>query len=274
MNKQKVYNYVMNTPHNTNPNVLSSLLNEPVSWNDLADKPFSDETKVETIEHTIQFRKTQYHCEGQVDDLLVASAITNGTSSSTLITDLGELSLVDTGISEGSGSRYYDIINKQTGEKLTNFSLLIEKSDEVPTGRMFFYFPLDYKYGNAILSTIIIQGNIKTIDPKFLPPIGTENIILFKQELTGDEPATWPDRSKITAEQAKEIYTKWVNGTARVVLDTNDGLIWGEAHGIYQVVSMYRIAQDSSGERWSVDCIVITGGGYRSFRLCKDYIYE
>ena len=44
-NKEKVYNYVMRTPHNTNPNVLTSLLTEPVSWNDLADKPFGTETK-------------------------------------------------------------------------------------------------------------------------------------------------------------------------------------------------------------------------------------
>lgn len=40
MSKQKVYNYVMNTPHNTNPNILGSLLDEPTSWNDLTDKPF------------------------------------------------------------------------------------------------------------------------------------------------------------------------------------------------------------------------------------------
>lgn len=43
MNKQKVYDYVTNTPHNTNPNILSSLLNEPTSWNDLANKPFGTE---------------------------------------------------------------------------------------------------------------------------------------------------------------------------------------------------------------------------------------
>lgn len=46
MNKQKVYNYVTNTPYNTNPNVLGSLLNEPTSWNDLTDRPFGEESAV------------------------------------------------------------------------------------------------------------------------------------------------------------------------------------------------------------------------------------
>ena len=49
MSKQKVYNYVMNTPHNTNPNILGSLLDEPTSWNDLTDKPFYEEVETVTI---------------------------------------------------------------------------------------------------------------------------------------------------------------------------------------------------------------------------------
>ena len=44
MDKKKIYNYVMNSPHNTNPNILKSLLNEPTSWNDLKDRPFYEET--------------------------------------------------------------------------------------------------------------------------------------------------------------------------------------------------------------------------------------
>lgn len=42
MSTKEVYDYVMNTPKNTNPAVLSSMLGH-LSWNDLKDKPFYTE---------------------------------------------------------------------------------------------------------------------------------------------------------------------------------------------------------------------------------------
>lgn len=51
MSTKEVYDYVMHTPKNTNPAVLSSMLGH-LSWNDLKDKPFYAETvqKSKTLE--------------------------------------------------------------------------------------------------------------------------------------------------------------------------------------------------------------------------------
>ena len=48
MSTKEVYDYVMHTPRNTNPAVLSSMLGH-LSWNDLKDKPFYSEVKEEVI---------------------------------------------------------------------------------------------------------------------------------------------------------------------------------------------------------------------------------
>lgn len=66
MNNQDVINYVMNTPHNTNPAILNQMLNSrDVSWNDLKDKPFYTETVEEVVMSRIEFKdKAKNYWEG------------------------------------------------------------------------------------------------------------------------------------------------------------------------------------------------------------------
>lgn len=47
MSIQKIVDYVMHTPHNTNPAILKQVINDNISWNDLKDKPFG--TGTETV---------------------------------------------------------------------------------------------------------------------------------------------------------------------------------------------------------------------------------
>lgn len=56
MSVKEVYDYVMHTPKNTNPAVLSSMLRH-LSWNDLKDKPFYTEMVEEVVveRHTLNF---------------------------------------------------------------------------------------------------------------------------------------------------------------------------------------------------------------------------
>lgn len=52
MNQQKLFDYVMNTPHNTNPAILKQKIKDvsgASSWNDLKDRPFGTETIEEII---------------------------------------------------------------------------------------------------------------------------------------------------------------------------------------------------------------------------------
>lgn len=54
MNSQKIVDYVMNTPHNTNPAILKQMIDangtgNKISWNDLVDKPFGEEQAFEPI---------------------------------------------------------------------------------------------------------------------------------------------------------------------------------------------------------------------------------
>lgn len=53
MSTKEVYDYVMHTPRNTNPAVLSSMLGH-LSWNDLKDKPFYTETEVILEQQTFE----------------------------------------------------------------------------------------------------------------------------------------------------------------------------------------------------------------------------
>ena len=49
MSVQKIVDYVMHTPHNTNPAILKQVINDNISWNDLKDKPFYSEVETHVI---------------------------------------------------------------------------------------------------------------------------------------------------------------------------------------------------------------------------------
>lgn len=101
MSQQDLFDYVMNTPHNTNPAILKQLIDANssggiTSWNDLTDKPFGEtkaqfelvpETKleysgvygcfvltgslaiVEGQEYTVVWNGTPYVCVAKVNEI-------------------------------------------------------------------------------------------------------------------------------------------------------------------------------------------------------------
>lgn len=49
MGIQKIIDYVMHTPYNTNPAILKQVINDNISWNDLKDKPFYETDDGEVV---------------------------------------------------------------------------------------------------------------------------------------------------------------------------------------------------------------------------------
>lgn len=63
MSIQKIIDYAMHTPHNTNPAILKQVINDNISWNDLKDKPFYK--KKETA---ITLNETDFKTIGDEDE--------------------------------------------------------------------------------------------------------------------------------------------------------------------------------------------------------------
>ena len=68
MSTKEVFNYVMNTPRNTNPAVLNSMLRH-LSWNDLKDKPFYTEIiPTVVLNETLNYNSYEEWYQGNFKD--------------------------------------------------------------------------------------------------------------------------------------------------------------------------------------------------------------
>lgn len=224
MNKGKIYDYVMHTPKNTNPSVLASLLNEPTSWNDLVDKPFYAETKTEKKECVLKTTRVssegRYYGEGT--NLEIAQAV-YADYSKAIVKVQGEEYIIKYTTSEGADSRYYDIIDKNSGECLGGSAfLLFSAGDSGPTGEIQFYNIPVNKEGageDIIISIPVTNETIKTIDPKFLLPTVTLYCDNYNPDIAGPTDAYHSDGSQLTEDEALDLYTRWIKGETRILIN-------------------------------------------------------
>lgn len=181
MNTKKIFEYVMKTPHNTNANILASMLSEPTSWNDLKDKPFGEEvTEVELLpETTIDFTRLE---DGRtsVDKIEVAvgdicSVIWDGKEYNCEVFEFFGQAMAMGDVYTATGGAVGAVGTESTGEP---FMITTDGNTSTMIAAL-------YDCGIVTISISKRAETIKTIDEKYLPALTSPSGKKFK--LTVDD---------------------------------------------------------------------------------------
>ena len=214
MTKKEVMNYVTETPHNVNKNILGQKLDEfqkNVSWNDLKDKPFySEEAEVIIFpEKEFTFEPWagdyRYHDVIADDFKLVAGnkydVIFDGTKY--------ECTAYQIGINDVALGRYLS-----SGNQDLPFSLLFV---EFPDYEIFFdktlrfSIPTPAETVSHTLEIRTVNETIKTIEPKYLPG---PDLVIRSNAFVND--AT-KDNISIVSGSVEAVYDAYESGKIPVV---------------------------------------------------------
>lgn len=177
MSQQDLFDYVMNTPHNTNPAILKQKIKDisgASSWNDLKDKPFYTKTKIEPcvlLEMEATYDGESYY----LSDYPIKHKFNPGdTVEVTLSGSDTHKDVVCIGVVEDQTWQPDVEINYVVAfseEDREAFNLNVEILINVNTGKITFgYCSSIFPKFKVILPDVLVEEEtVKKIEPKFVP---------------------------------------------------------------------------------------------------------
>lgn len=197
MSSQEIVDYVMNTPHNTNPAILKSMIDTNsssgvTSWNDLTDKPFGEEKSEITIVEDYEIENGDFI---EYYYTVFCGVPLRDTNTPDITFSEGDEVIIDF-----AGVRYQGILKEYTGTNGydgTTRSCLgygnptlcmndVESTEDnyfvsYRNGKIGVYLSEDP--GRQMISAYANMSVIKTLDPKYLPSDHINHLIDAKLEV-------------------------------------------------------------------------------------------